>query len=247
MWNKKTTKQFIEDAIKIHGNKYNYDKVVYKNSKIKVEIFCPKHNFYFKQIPNSHLRGRKCPQCANDYFYSITKTTDEFIKDAMKIHGNKYDYSLVEYKNCKTYIKIICDKHGEFIQKPNTHLNGRGCSVCKSSKGEDFIRNFLTENHINFIEQYKFKNQPRDIKYCKYDFYLNDYNAIIEYHGEQHFNFSPHFHKNFFDFLDRTNRDYKKMKFCKNNNIIFFEIHYNDNIENKLKYFCDTFKLREHP
>jgi len=61
-------------------------------------------------------------------------TTEEFIKRAKEIHGDKYDYSLVDYKNSKTKVKIICPEHGVFEQNPNDHLNGSGCSECSYDK-----------------------------------------------------------------------------------------------------------------
>ena len=57
-------------------------------------------------------------------------TKEEFIEKARQVHGDKYDYSKVEYKNNKTKICIVCPIHGEFWQRPNDHLNGRGCDKC---------------------------------------------------------------------------------------------------------------------
>ena len=59
-------------------------------------------------------------------------TTEEFISKAKEVHGNKYDYSKVEYVNNHTKVCIICPKHGEFWQTPNHHLLGHGCSKCKN-------------------------------------------------------------------------------------------------------------------
>ena len=57
-----------------------------------------------------------------------------FIEKAKKIHGDKYDYSKVEYINSHTKVCIICPEHGEFWQTPNNHLHGYGCPKCKSDK-----------------------------------------------------------------------------------------------------------------
>lgn len=64
--------------------------------------------------------------------FSVRKTKEQFIADAISVHGDKYDYSNVEYKTNATKVCIICPKHGEFWQTPNDHLRGRGCPVCKS-------------------------------------------------------------------------------------------------------------------
>lgn len=99
-----TTKEFIKKAIEIHGNKYGYSEVVYFNAKTLIKIFCPIHG-YFEQIPNIHLTGHGCPKCKG-----FNRTTEEFIEKARATHGDKYDYSLVAYKNAKTKIIITCKK-----------------------------------------------------------------------------------------------------------------------------------------
>ena len=80
----------------------------------------------FEMTPNNHLKGQKCPICSGR-----NKVTNElFIEKAIKIHGDKYDYSLIEYINSQTNIKIICKEHGEFYQMPLNHLKGNQCYKC---------------------------------------------------------------------------------------------------------------------
>lgn len=62
------------------------------------------------------------------------KTTEEFIKEALKIHGNKYNYSYAKYVNASTPIEITCPIHGNFWQRAADHLNGHGCPFCSSNK-----------------------------------------------------------------------------------------------------------------
>ena len=119
-----TKEEFIEKSKIAHGDKYDYSKVEYKNNSTKVCIICPEHGEFW-QSPNSHMNGNGCPKCSKQYM-----DTEYFIECAKKIHGNKYDYSKVEYINAKTKICIICPEHGEFWQKPNGHLNGYGCPKC---------------------------------------------------------------------------------------------------------------------
>lgn len=104
-----TTEDFISKAIGVHGNKYDYSKVEYVNTLTKVTIICPIHG-EFEQKPVNHLRGRGCPYCGG----SAKHTTEQFIESARKIHGNKYDYSQVEYVTNRTPVKIICPIHGVF-------------------------------------------------------------------------------------------------------------------------------------
>lgn len=103
---------FIKRAREVHGNKYDYSKVEYINAKTKVCIICPEHGEFW-QKPSDHLNGCGCKKCAykrNDGF-SKRKKLEQFIIDAKYIHGDKYDYSKVEYINAKTKVCIICPKH----------------------------------------------------------------------------------------------------------------------------------------
>ena len=114
------------------------------------------------------------------------------------------------------------------------HISGTGCPICKFSKGEKIILNFLINNKIKFIIQHKFNNQKNILGEKRFDFYIPNKNLIIEYHGRQHFQYNDFYHRDIFDFLDQVKRDFDKKKFCKDNNINFIEIHYNHKIINKL-------------
>ena len=127
---KLTTEKFVEKSRKVHGNKYDYSKVEYKNAHTKVCIICPIHGEFW-QIPNDHLNGSGCQKCKINKIISIKKMDEKkFVEKARKVHGDKYDYSKVEYKGSKTKVCIICHIHGEFWQKPNNHLRGEGCPKC---------------------------------------------------------------------------------------------------------------------
>ena len=125
------TDKFVEKAKIIHGDKYDYSLVDYKNAKTKIKIICPEHGV-FELTPNGHLRGYNCKKCSvsiqrNKLVFQIC----EFVEKAKAVHGDKYDYSLVDYKNSYTKVKIICPVHGIFEQQPNNHLSGKGCPKCK--------------------------------------------------------------------------------------------------------------------
>ena len=175
--------EWIEKAKLIHNNKYDYSKVEYKNSHEKVIIICPEHG-EFKQLANSHLRGKKCKKCSIKNVIEIQKSNKfEFILKAKEIHGNKYDYSKVEYEHSHEKVIIICPEHGEFNQLPNSHLNGSGCIQCSKnitiSKKEQEIYDFIKELGIDNIKQ-----SDRTILNGKeLDIYLPDYNLAIEFNG----------------------------------------------------------------
>lgn len=127
------TASFITKASIAHNNKYNYNKTVFTTSKTKVIITCPYHGD-FEQTPNNHLSKYGCKECARlSTTEKQTKTTEEFIQAATKIHGTAYDYSLVQYQNTKTPVTILCEQHGTFSMSPSNHThktNPQGCPTC---------------------------------------------------------------------------------------------------------------------
>lgn len=121
---------FLKRSKKVHGNFYDYSKVIYEGLRNKnVEIICPIHGSFW-QLPYRHQKGNGCPKCANNQ----TKGKQTFIKEAQDIHGGFYDYSKVNYINNKTPVTIICPIHGEFNQIPYVHLTGSDCPVCGDIK-----------------------------------------------------------------------------------------------------------------
>lgn len=122
-----TTELFIQRAKNIHGDRYLYNDVVYKNIQSKIKIECKIHGIW-EASPNTHLKGYNCPKCTN----SIKITSEFFIRKSKDIHNDYYQYDLSEYKNRDTPVKIVCPKHGEFFQTPRVHLRGNGCNLCSS-------------------------------------------------------------------------------------------------------------------
>lgn len=134
MTKKLTTPEFIAQAVCIHGNKYDYSKAVYVADVVSVIITCPIHGD-FSQRPSNHKQGAGCPNCwAERKGKSRRVGVDAFARRAIKIHGDKYDYSKVCYLNQHSNVTIICKIHGDFEQTPNSHLAGRGCQLCGGSQ-----------------------------------------------------------------------------------------------------------------
>ena len=153
---------FIEKARKVHGNKYDYAKVDYVNAHTKVCIICPKHDHgEFWQTPNNHLNDRGCPKCGDENrSEKQTSTKEEFTKKANDVHGDKYDYSKVNYVNNQAKVCIICPEHGEFWQISSDHTNGRGCPKCGHIVSNDSKRSSLSD----------FIKKGRKIHGDKYDY-----------------------------------------------------------------------------
>ena len=224
------TSEFIEKAKEIHGDKYDYSKVNYVNRHTEVCIICPECG-EFQQTPNSHLSGNGCPKCKGWVF-----NTEDFIDKAKKVHGDKYDYSKVDYKTSIIPVCIICPKHGEFLQKPNKHLCGCGCTKCNMSHLENNTMRILEHYNIEYECQKKFKWSKR----YRYDFYLPTLNVVIECQGEQHFtpvDFAGKGEKNAIKELERNiKRDKIKKDLCNDNNVgIYYINYYDENIEDKIK------------
>lgn len=120
-----TTEKFIEMAKLKHRDVYDYSQVKYVKNILPVKIVC-KHHGVFEQSPHNHLKGRGCKFCANN----VNITTNEFIDRAKKIHGDKYDYSLVKYTTNRDAVQLICKVHGIFFVLPTNHLKGVECELC---------------------------------------------------------------------------------------------------------------------
>jgi len=278
------TKNFIEKAVKIHNNKFIYDKTNYINAKTKIEIICKVHGSFY-QTPDNHLKGKGCSKCTKNHKY----TTKEIINKFSEVHRDTYLYNKVDYegifkkiiicckihgeflqtpknhisgkgcpycsgriitkkqilerfrkthkdlymytdfnfKNVKQKIEIVCKKHGIFKQMIDCHMRGAGCPICKKSKGEKTIRNFLIDKSIMFEEQKTFNNciNPETGKNLLFDFYISERNLCIEYDGEQHFK-PMRFSKANKTLELIQKRDKIKNDFCTNNNINLLRITY---------------------
>lgn len=159
---------FINKAIEVHGNKYDYNKVDYINNETKICIICPEHGEFW-QTPNSHLNGRGCKKCGVFQRSSQQRSnTEEFVHKVKLIHGDKYDYSKVDYITSKKNVTIICPKHGEFQQTPTHHLSGEGCSKCR------YENNALKQMHdIEYVLD-KFK----EVHSSKYNYDKVEYTGV---------------------------------------------------------------------
>lgn len=237
---KSTTNEFIQKAVKRHGNLYDYSLVQYQTAKTPVIIVCKKHG-NFLQTPNDHLSGYGCPSCGVQKRSEKRKiTTEQFISKSCLIHGSLYSYEKTNYIDNKTYVEIICKKHGSFFQTPNSHLNGNGCPKCKLSKGELSILKWLEANNIFYFSQFHIFQYPKIV----FDFYIPSKRLFIEFDGEQHYQVNRLFHKNDINnLLKQQQRDYIKQQFVNDSNqkmlkIKWFEIKQIPKILQREIYGC---------
>jgi len=143
-----------------------------------------------------------------------------FTNMAKEVHGDLYDYSKVKYVNARIKVCIICPIHGEFMTRPDEHINkNRGCPYCEKSKGESRICEILDNRKIKYIREKTFEG-CFDNRLLRFDFYIKDNNVLIEYDGEFHYN-------DIFGGLEgQKRRDEIKNKYCKENNIKLIRIPY---------------------
>lgn len=224
------TQIFIESATVLHKGKYTYENTVYTHTRNKVNITCPEHGS-FLQRASAHLYGAGCPKCAlSDASKRYRADNYYFIEKSKLIHGDRYDYSKVSYTRNNVKVIIICPEHGEFLQTPANHWKGKGCPKCKSSYGEKLIEEYLQNNSIPYIAEYK--DHECIYKYrLSFDFAVfrdTDYSqleALLEFDGKQHY--SP---IDFFGgesaYKEAVKRDATKNEYCLNNNIPLIRIPY---------------------
>ena len=237
-----TKNEFLEKAHNQHGYKYKYinlsDKIILSD-QITIEY----NNVKYEQRVSKHLMG-KCPEKN-----TAPKTTEQFIKESKEVWGNKYDYSLTDYKGALIDVKIIYDGI-IYLQRPTSHLKGMSPEFRRNEEsiindtirktdlfGETEILNFLRKYKICFIEKYKIDN-------IIFDFYLPIFRVCIEFDGRQHFEPIDKFGG-----IDTYNRiklnDKLKNDYCEEHYIELIRIKYDtinniyrilwDNLSNKIK------------
>ena len=157
---RKTTEEFVKQAIAKHGDTYDYSQAVYKNDSTPIKVICKKHGLW-EPTPGNHVRNKSgCPAC-----YGKPKSdTGAFIKKAMRVHGNKYNYDKAHYTRALSKLIIICKTHGEFQQTPADHLSGKGCPLCAKRK-------ITTEMFIG---------EAREIHGDKYDYSISTFTTTAE-------------------------------------------------------------------
>ena len=193
MSKRKTTKKFIEEAKKVHGDKYDYSKTEYINAKSKVCIICPSHGEFW-QSPDKHLIGHGCSKCSKN---GVKHSLEDFKNKVDELYHNKiYVANDAVYVNSHTKIKMICSKHGEFWSKPNDIFNKHSCPKCGNEKTKEKIS--LTAE--GFIKKAK------EIHHDIYDYKSIEYNGYntmikiicheIDKNGKEHGIFlqTPHSH-----------------------------------------------------
>jgi hypothetical protein len=188
-----TKEEFIKNSIVKHGHKYDYSLVEYINDRTPVLIICPLHG-EFSQIPNVHKRSG-CSECGLlKRSNSRRNEVDNLISSFKSKHGDKYDYSNVQYIKMRDKVKIRCKKHDYlFFQTPEKHLHSKtgGCNKCNSiGKGklsrEEFISKSVSVHGVKYSYEktlYKKSNSKVIIECEKHGFFEMTPNSHLMGHG----------------------------------------------------------------
>lgn len=217
---------------------------LYINANTPVMHRCKKHNIEWMIRPADALRGHGCEQCKKEKFIdSKTRTQEEYINE-LKIKNPNIDV-IGMYISAKTPILHKCKIcENQWLVRPDQILNGgHGCPICNISHGEKEISDYLIDNSIFFIPQYTF-DDCRYKKVLPFDFYLPDYNACIEYDGQQHFE-QIDFFGGEEKFKKTIQRDEIKTNYCLVNNIRLLRISYDENVIEALERFFGETKINE--
>jgi len=181
MGTRKNTEIVLEEFKAKHGDRYDYRESVYLNARTKIGIGCRKHGIFY-MLPTNHLRGQNCPACRKS-------DHEEVICKLIKIHKNKYDYSLLDFKNLTDKVKIICPTHGVFEQNLQDHLKGHKCPKCRGLYRTKWEVIKLFENIHNRRYSYEkmgdsFKSRDKiKIKCAEHGFFFQTVNNHLRGQG----------------------------------------------------------------
>ena len=212
---KRTPKQYIQEC-KIKGYDLPIEDYIDNNTKIKHKC---KNGHIYEQRPRVHLQGQGCKYCYGNF----KKTPKQHLQEC-KTKG--YDLPIEDYKGSRIKIKYECKKGHVYKQRPDTHSGSypSSCPICNESRGEQYILNYLDKNKIKYIPQKKFQDL-KDNKKLSYDFYLPDYNILIEYQGKQHYESIDYFGGEN-TFKKQQIHDNLKREYAKDNGYKLLELKY---------------------
>lgn len=200
----------------------------YKNNRIPLKMKCPFGHITESMTYWSFKKGNRCPECSRR-----AKLTYEYVQE--QFEKELYELLSSEYINANTKLKVRCPKGHEYEMTYAHFYGGKRCPHCKTSKGENKVKEILDKLNIKYIQQYRFDDCKINYR-LPFDFYLPDYNCCIEYDGRQHYEIVEHF-GGLDGFINTKIRDVYKNWYCENNNIKIIRISYKDfnNIEKILK------------
>ncbi len=161
----KTTEQFILEAQEIFGERYDYSVTSYKGARSPVEYICKLHGKVIQTYASNHLRGKGCAKCRIlRGAETRTKSFEDFLNEAFKVHSDLYIYQKEGYVNRRTKISIKCTRcNKSFFQTPNNHISGKGCNTCNRIKST-WQKEILKKNFRKISKKYMFVYRTTNLK-----------------------------------------------------------------------------------
>jgi ssDNA-binding Zn-finger/Zn-ribbon topoisomerase 1 len=176
----------------VHGDRYDYSATKYEHSNRHIEIVCNQHGA-FRQTPRNHWLGKGCPACGREALLEAAAqrvlTTTEIVRRFRLLHGDRYDYAETNYHRFTQPVKIRCHMHGVFQQKPQAHLEGKGCPQCSQSSGEVRAAAWLRSKNIDFKVEFpvRISDPNGQTRWGRFDFFLPELGVFVEIDGPHHF------------------------------------------------------------
>lgn len=243
---KRTQEEFERDVFNAVKDEYTViGKYINTDTKVKI-----RHNICNKEFevrPYLFLGkiSTRCPHCNGNK----KRTTEDYREIVERLAFHEYEV-LGEYKNTDTPIKMmhnICKK--EFLMRPACFIRGQRCPHCARSLGAEKIKNFLEKNNIKYVSEKKYDDLV-DVRHLKFDFWLDEYNTLIEYDGEQHFRlktFGKEMNESKIQFELLQKHDSMKNEYCIKNDIPLLRIPFwrYDSIEIILEEFISILSNSE--
>ena len=175
----KNYKRFLEEAFKLHGDKYTYHND-YVCSRTKIRITCIKHNEDFYQLPSAHLQGQGCPLCGAESAVANTTTSDEdFEAKWLSFNKNtKLSYVKNSFTKYHDPVSFFCEEHGEFTTNSGAVFKESVCKLCN-------------KEHNRKLAEQKFLEKSKRLYPDQFDYSLMEYKdnrskvtLICRDHGE---------------------------------------------------------------
>lgn len=186
--------QGMADLESKFGHLFDFSNANYKNSSSPLDLKCKRHNIFFRNTAYHIVRGAGCPECKKEKVSNKKKLgTEEFINRSIDKHGDRYDYSLVEYKTLIDKVEITCPKHGSFYQKPREHLRGHGCPICASTTVSVVSQKWLDSFGVKLIREHRINHE---FGYYSVDGYDPETNTVYEFYGDYWHGNPAHFDHN---------------------------------------------------
>lgn len=209
---------------------------IYKNRKTPIQCKCKIDGNIWLEAPDDLYRGRGCPECKKRKLRSLHQFDKEEVVEILKKMNLDIEYDLSSYQNVQSMVKCTCLNCGNVWETAvaNIIYSKSGCPSCNSSKGEKEIRRFLEQNNIKFETQKKFEDCRGNRRPLPFDFYIKDYNLLIEFQGIEHYKPIPFFGGES-SFEKRKILDEIKRQYAINNGYNFLEISYIDFNEGRIE------------